>query len=477
MAQLVPDVLLLIFTELKDDPVSLHSCLLVNKEWFNIATPILWRHISYAYDNPFLHNPESRSKLYNVIAHFLPNGPEDPLPQNNIILPLNKFSRMPTFDYMRFFIRITPFWIIDMAHLLIKNNSHKIQILEREIYKLIFSKYINVKHFSWESEKNFCEYPNAQSFFSNLHSLEINWKFITNQNFSNLSKICLNISKLEINNFGRDKDKKSLIKFIKNQNNLQSLFLDFNNNVKDTCTLLSNVIREKGSTLKNITLQPTLNCVTPIFIQSLENILEITLNNKLNKYIDWQEWEKCLNNKKFPHLTHLQTSCLPFNIESLIIEKSGGKILEIDSRLTIDFDHKNLDELSMMFSNCKQLEEIYFTTSVKVLPTGNELLRVINNSPLNKLRNISFSDKWNFSIEGVKKFLKDWKSKNRIPIKFTPHYHSERNFYWTAEHDKLYVKIIFYYMTVQEVLVGSAGPSVTPAVAIDGIDNLMITSV
>ncbi|GET55894.1 hypothetical protein GLOIN_2v1617814 [Rhizophagus irregularis DAOM 181602=DAOM 197198] len=30
------------------------------------------------------------------------------------------------------------------------------------------------------------------------YSLEINWKFITNQNFSNLSKICQNILKLEM---------------------------------------------------------------------------------------------------------------------------------------------------------------------------------------------------------------------------------------------------------------------------------------
>ncbi|POG75204.1 hypothetical protein GLOIN_2v1567706 [Rhizophagus irregularis DAOM 181602=DAOM 197198] len=107
---------------------------------------------------------------------------------------------MATLDYMKFFIRITPFWIIDMANLLIKvkvkDYKHKIQILEGEIYKLILSKCINVKHFSWETEKNFCEYPNARSF-------------------------C------------KDKDKKSLINFIKNQNNLQSLFLDFNN-VKDT---------------------------------------------------------------------------------------------------------------------------------------------------------------------------------------------------------------------------------------------------
>lgn len=467
MAQLVPDVLLIIFTELKDDPVSLHSCLLVNKDWFNIATPILWKYISYAYEDPFLHNPESRLKLYNVIAHFLPNDPEDPLPQNNIILPLNKLSRTPTLNYMNFFTRITPFWILDMAHFLIKvkvkDYKRKIQILEEEIYKLIFSKCLNVKYFSWDTEKNFYEYPNSRYFFSNLDSLEINWKFITNQNFSNISKICQNISKLEINYCGKDKDKKSLINFIKNQNNLQSLFLDFNN-VKGTCKLLSNVIRDKGPTLKNITLQPTLKCVSPIFIQSLDNILEITLNNKLNKNVDWQEWEKYLNIKEFPHLIRLQTSYLPFNIVSIIIGKSGGKILEIDARhsikfldyttenknliitiskncplltrLGLDVDHKNLSELSMMFSNCKQLEEVNFTT-VKVLPTGDELLRVINDSPLNNLRNISFSDKWNFSLEGVKIFLKNWKSKNRLPIKFTPHYDDERNFYWTVEHNRL----------------------------------------
>ncbi|GBC50628.2 hypothetical protein RhiirA1_537283 [Rhizophagus irregularis] len=148
---------------------------------------------------------------------------------------------MATLDYMKFFIRITPFWIIDMANLLIKvkvkDYKHKIQILEGEIYKLILSKCINVKHFSWETEKNFCEYPNARSF-------------------------C------------KDKDK-------------------------------NNVIREKGPTLKNIILQPTLRCVSPIFIQSLEKILEITLNNKLNRYIDWQEWEKCLNIKKFHTLENL----------------------------------------------------------------------------------------------------------------------------------------------------------------------------
>uniref|UniRef100_U9UTE5 Uncharacterized protein n=1 Tax=Rhizophagus irregularis (strain DAOM 181602 / DAOM 197198 / MUCL 43194) TaxID=747089 RepID=U9UTE5_RHIID len=77
------------------------------------------------------------------------------------------------------------------------------------------------------------------------------------------------------------------------------------------------------------------------------------------------------------------------------------------------------------------------TTTVKVLPAGDELLRVINNSLFNNYWNISFSDKWNFSMEGVKKFLKDWKSKNRLPIKFTPYYHNERNFYWTVEHDRL----------------------------------------
>ncbi|CAB4439448.1 unnamed protein product [Rhizophagus irregularis] len=43
MSKLNRDVLYLIFKELHDDKYTLHSCLLVNKTWCEVAIPILWR--------------------------------------------------------------------------------------------------------------------------------------------------------------------------------------------------------------------------------------------------------------------------------------------------------------------------------------------------------------------------------------------------------------------------------------------------
>jgi hypothetical protein len=48
MAQLVRNVLLLIFNELHDDLASLHSCILVNTTWCHIAVPLLWKYVLYA---------------------------------------------------------------------------------------------------------------------------------------------------------------------------------------------------------------------------------------------------------------------------------------------------------------------------------------------------------------------------------------------------------------------------------------------
>jgi hypothetical protein len=398
---------------LKDDPVSLHSCLLVNKEWSRLAILVLWKYnISFLYGNPYLHNSETRSKLYNVIAHLIPN---DPLTQNNITLRLNKFPRMPTPNYMQFFTRITPFWVKDMAEFLIKpgvrNYQNKLNILEKEIYNLIFSKCKKVNYFCWNhTSVDFFKCTNTGPFFSTLHSLEINWKLISDQNFSSLSEICRNISNLEISSCGNKKE--SLIKFIENQNNLQSLIIEFNN-INGLYTSLSDAIRKKGPSLKKIFLQPTLSCVSPTFIPFLGNIAEIIFINNLNGNVDWKEWERCLKIAEFPHITRLITFSLPWNIVSLIIEKSGGKILEIGARaplkfinytaenknfigviskycpqltrLTMDVEYKNLSGLCIIFSNCTQLEKIDLTIK-DVLPTADELLRILSNSPPNNLR-------------------------------------------------------------------------------------------
>jgi hypothetical protein len=73
----------------------------------------------------------------------------------------------------------------------------------------------------------------------------------------------------------------------------------------------------------------------------------------------------------------------------------------------MNVDHRNLYEVCVLFSNCTQLEKLYFIVKDLVEPNGDELLKIISNSSLNNLREFSFNDKWNFSLKGLKEFFDD----------------------------------------------------------------------
>ncbi|POG66314.1 hypothetical protein GLOIN_2v1780731 [Rhizophagus irregularis DAOM 181602=DAOM 197198] len=460
MVQLVEDVLLLIFIELQNDPASLYSCILVNKTWCRIAVPILWKYFSYAYKNPYNHKRESREKLYNVIAHFLPNSSKDKLAKNDIKLPLNLISNMLLFNYMEFFTRLTSALIEDMARLLIKENSnYKINLVENEIYNLIFNRCKNIRHFNWNTQAQLYLCPNAEEFFSNIRSLEFNFLFITPVMLLKLAVICQNITDLKIHDC--DEDSLDLVLFIKMQNNLRSLSLNFNNK-EEQYIQLSNIIGQKAVLLKKISLGPVITLIRPTFFPSLTYLQYLFLNNNdcdLYESVNWQEWEHYINMTTFPYLQYLKTLYLLSSIECLIIERSGEKILEIDVyhplktqdyptenkklikmislrcpkiiKLTLDVDPDNLEEISNLLSNCSLLEKIYFTTKNYIYPNGDKLLKIMSNKSPATLREFSFVDKWNFSLKGLESFLEDWKNKNQFPIKFT-HYYKEfpKSFCW-----------------------------------------------
>src|SRR3954453_3288350 len=85
----------LIFNELRDKN-SLHSCLLVNKEWCNIVVPILWKEYS-------LHGENSQNeKLFNTILSCLPSSSKQLLFYNDIKLPSTILLKTPLFNYIRF---------------------------------------------------------------------------------------------------------------------------------------------------------------------------------------------------------------------------------------------------------------------------------------------------------------------------------------------------------------------------------------
>jgi hypothetical protein len=208
--------------------------------------------------------------------------------------------------------------------------------------------------------------------------------------------------------------------------------------------LLSDAIRKKGQNLKKITLDST---------------------DVLNEEgVNFLKWENDLKVAPFQNLKTIETKNIPCNVEVSILKNSGKDILEINAqysieildypsenknlimtisrhcpkltRLTIDVDPTNLFELSLILLNCVDLEKVHFTTRARIFPNGDKLLKIMSDSSPESLREFSFSEQWNLSIEYLETFLKNWKCKGRFPIKFAPYFDSF-DCGWTPEHRNL----------------------------------------
>src|SRR3954464_8646365 len=97
MTKLNVDCLNLIFNELQGDKISLHSCLLVNKEWCNVVVPILWKERSW-YESYKV----SKKKLFNTMLSCLPSSSRQLLSDNDIKLPSTILLKPTLFNYISF---------------------------------------------------------------------------------------------------------------------------------------------------------------------------------------------------------------------------------------------------------------------------------------------------------------------------------------------------------------------------------------
>src|SRR6266496_1994130 len=90
MSQLLADCLNDIFEYLKNDMVTLHSCLLVNHLWCEVSVRILWRDtLNYSTSN------------FRTLIACLPNESKEILYENGIIIS-TPTSKLPIFRYASF---------------------------------------------------------------------------------------------------------------------------------------------------------------------------------------------------------------------------------------------------------------------------------------------------------------------------------------------------------------------------------------
>src|SRR3954468_9689040 len=95
--QLPADCLNEVFENLKDDKITLHSCLLVSRLWCKISVRILWRNIwDFRYSND---RQLKASAIFSTLISCLPNESKELLHnETNISVP----SKPPVFNYAAF---------------------------------------------------------------------------------------------------------------------------------------------------------------------------------------------------------------------------------------------------------------------------------------------------------------------------------------------------------------------------------------
>src|SRR5947207_14486103 len=136
-----------------------------------------------------------------------------------------------------------------------------------------------------------------------------------------------------------------------------------------------------------------------------------------------QEWEKYLLLASFPNLQYLNTSFLPFFNEYALVEKTNGKLIDIDISHYNDIAYvmnsqrlikaiakhcpkleslktmvklENLIDIKEMFINCTYLKTIYLIKNENQL-ICDELLEILVKFSSKSLCNVTFQN-WRFTI-------------------------------------------------------------------------------
>ncbi|POG58237.1 uncharacterized protein OCT59_028802 [Rhizophagus irregularis] len=439
MEKLNLDCFVIIFNELRDKK-SLHSCLLVNKEWCHLIVPILWKNFFY-----YEEIEEDKTIFYNTILSLLSSSTKQILNDNDIKLPLTKFLKPPLFNYISF-CKFPKYDIVNgiISMILKNNNNHdKRYLLEQEIYKSFIIQCKNIKELYWKTSQPLPLFPGASTCFSQLHKLNINLDYVNSNSLQEMAKYCKSLNELSVRN---PKDSTGLISLIDAQKNLKEIFLYSIKFRERTYEKLSNTLSRKVNLLKlelsNIIIIP------PSFLKSLINLTTIYIFfNEVDEQDDdikkIKEFQRCLAISEFPNLQFLSIYwLLSFKELAKLIEKTNENLLHLDIYNT----HRNVKNTGMLIIsianncpkiktlrtyiepkdfiyvkslllNCKYLEVVKFDSLYAFINLndnilGDELLNILAEFSPKFLTNITISAIWKYSIDGFIRLFESYKERN-----------------------------------------------------------------
>ena len=205
--QLPGDCLNEIFKYLKEDKITLHSCLLVNRLYCEIVIEILWSDV-WNFHTYFNLKPHVSLSIIGTLVACLPNESKDLLHKNGIFI-ITPTQKPPLFNYASFFKVIS---IPKLNCLIIHTfkiqqtntskdlNHDKCLLLSGEILKMFMNQISSLKSLdchSWNLNIVFICLPRAKICLSNLVEFKC-YSDICSEFFYQISRICHNIQSLTI---------------------------------------------------------------------------------------------------------------------------------------------------------------------------------------------------------------------------------------------------------------------------------------
>ncbi|GBC11261.1 uncharacterized protein OCT59_025599 [Rhizophagus irregularis] len=413
MSKLNRDVLYLIFKELHNDKYTLHSCLLVNKTWCEVAIPILWR-------NPWKYLNYSKGKfLLDVIISHLSDESMKNIKSQGIDFTINSYKK-PSFNYINFFKHLN----LNAIKELVKRSE--MLIIYNEIIRLFINVNTKFTHLYIPQKFDYQLHliPEAKHCFSNIEFIRC-YTNINDSGLAGLIEICKSVKELELiinkndNNYGVTR----LIETQKSLFNVHYIIFRSTDNVSFHTALETSLIKH-ANTIQHfkITNQPG-----TYFLSCFINLKSLELDGYFG--VTWY----CLKNLSLPFLQILKVNNdYPVIFLEGIIESTSGYLSEIainrisyddpNSKilvqtiytkcpklkyLKLEFKNNNILELEKLLINCQYLDGLFIIGIF-----GFDWYRcfeiLTRSSPINL-----FKFKFNYSthIGCLKLFFDDWKVK------------------------------------------------------------------
>ncbi|GES91078.1 hypothetical protein GLOIN_2v1531010 [Rhizophagus clarus] len=369
MFQLPVDCLNEIFEHLKEDQLTLYSCILVNRFWCEISMKFLWSDI----------NNYNTSKFRTLIA-CLPIESKKILHDNGIIIstPTSKF---PTFNYATFCKVLFINRVYHKIKKLLKNQqiiseqnlNDKTQIVVNEIFKMLMNQVTSLKSliFFPKSNMTFTLYPGAQNCLKNLSELHCNSN-VSTELFYQLSQICYNIQIFSIE--FRRTISSGLADLISVQRNLKcfSMMLCYDVTDESLKNAIPSLLLKLPNNLMKLDLYESYHSLSLSFINNLLDLQELHLSFSFKCISVFEELQYVI----LPKLQVLKIRKNYPENNSLIkfLENNGKNLKEICIGEDIAYSNNSLNlSIAKLCSNLKKI-------SVGIKSSEIETLKIIFNS-------------------------------------------------------------------------------------------------